>query len=229
MKYVEFNFSEGIVIGYGRKDSIQNPFIHEVSNQTRRQNSVGYSYNIYLNRIKTSQSTGTVAIQFGAFQFITENDFFAFTSKDQFRTGAFLFEYRYKDFQFGINSTLWTGARGQRVEDTQFRSRLGYSDMSESLYGNISDGLLSVQFQYAAPYGQLLQANIGTDAEEVRNLVQNRLLHDLIFTPESWHLSNNPHIPMIDSEGKMYLYKSGQKVRKPAFYFNLFLNSIIFY
>jgi hypothetical protein len=74
-----------------------------------------------------------------------------------------------------------------------------------------------------------LQGSIGADAEQIRNALQNRVMHDLIFTPEKWHLSNNAHIPMIDSEGNMYLYKDDQQIRKPSFYFNLFLNPSVFY
>lgn len=228
-KYFEWTASMGLVIAYGETNTSENHFFSVISNQTLRRNSIGYAYNFYWNKIGTTQSTGTVSLQFNAIQIIVENDFFAFTTNDQFRTGAFLLQYRYQKFQFGINSTLWTGAKGSSVNDASFPSRMGYIDMSNSLYGNISHGLLSLQVQYAAPYGQLVQASAGIDAEQVRNVLQNKIMHDLVFTPEKWQLSDNPHIPMIDSTGIMYLYKEGQQIKPIQFYYNLFLNPDLFY
>jgi hypothetical protein len=102
-------------------------------------------------------------------------------------------------------------------------------DMSHSLYGNVSAGLLSAQIQYAAPYGQILHGNIGIDAERVRNFFQNQLVHRLFFSPKKGRWRGGADLPMIDSNGKMYLYKKDQKIRRDRFYCNLFANSHLFY
>ena len=205
-------------------------FISPVGNQTIKRNSVGYAFNYYLNHIKTSQATGTVSLQFGKFQIICEDDLFAGGIRDEFRTGSILAQYRDKNFQYGINFfTGWTGKRGKHTDDPNYPSRNGYMDMSHSLYGNVSAGLFSVQIQYAAPYGQTLQGNIGIDDERVRNFFQNKLVHELFFSPKKGHWRGGADLPMIDSEGKMYLYKKGQKIRPGRLYSNLFVNPNLFY
>ena len=65
----------GAVGSWGRSDSIPQPFVNEVGNQTTRRNSAGYSYNFYFNNVGTSQCSGTIGLQFGRFRFAFENDF----------------------------------------------------------------------------------------------------------------------------------------------------------
>jgi hypothetical protein len=204
-------------------------FFNPIANQTEKRNSIGYAFNYYLNNIKTSQATGTVSFQFGNFQLISEDDIFAGGIRDEFRTGSGLIQYRSNNFQYAINFTGWTGKRGSHVDDPDYPSRNGYMDMSQSLYGNVSAGLLSIQIQYAAPYGQILQASMGTDDEHVRNFFQNKLIHRLFFSPKNGRWRGGSDLPMIDTEGKMYLYKPGQKIRQAKFYFNLFANPDLFY
>jgi Bacterial toxin 23 len=229
-KYFEFVPSIGVIISFGRNDSLKNLFLGPVGNQTLKNNSVGYAFNYYLNRIKTSQATGTLTLQFGKFQIICEDDLFAGGIRDEFRTGSILAQYRDKNFQYGINFfTGWTGKRGKHVDDPDYPSRNGYMEMSHSLYGNVSAGLFSVQIQYAAPYGQIIQGNIGIDAERVRNFFQNELVHRLFFSPKNGRWRGGPDLPMIDSEGKMYLYKNGQKIRSARLYCNLYANPNLFY
>jgi Bacterial toxin 23 len=229
-KYFEFVPSIGALISFGRNDSLKNLFISAVGNQTIKKNSVGYAFNYYLDPVKTSQATGTISLQFGKFQIIGEDDLFAGGIRDEFRTGSILAQYREKNFQYGINFfTGWTGKRGNHRDDPNYPSRNGYMDMSQSLYGNISAGLLSAQIQYAAPYGQMLQGNIGIDAEQVRNFFQNKLVHELFFSPKKGRWRGGADLPMIDSEGKMYLYKKDQKIRPGRFYYNFFANPSLFY
>ena len=165
-KYFEFAPSVGALISFGRNDSSENLFISPLGNQTTKRNSIGYAFNYYLNNIKTSQATGTLSFQFGNFQIISENDLFAGSIRDEFRTGSLLAQYRDKNFQYGINYTSFTGARGIHVDDANFPSRNGYMDMSHSLYGNVSAGLISAQIQYAAL--------LGKSSREILELMQNR-------------------------------------------------------
>ncbi len=229
-KYLEFVPSVGVIISFGKIDSEKNSFISPVGNQTIKRNSVGYAFNYYLNNIKTSQATGTISLQFGKFQIIGEDDLFAGGIRDEFRTGSILAQFRSKDFQYGINFfTGWTGKRGIHKSDQNYPSRNGYMDMSHSLYGNVSAGILSAQIQYAAPYGQVLQGNVGVDAEQVRNFFQNKLVHQLFFSPKTERWRGGADVPMIDSKEKMYLYQKGQKIRSPKFYANIFANPNLFY
>lgn len=229
-EYNEAVTSVGAVIAYGGKQDYFNPFLNSVSNQTRRKFSVAYSYNAYFNKIKTKQTTGTIALQFGSVSLISENDLFAKPLLDKFRTGAFLIQYQHKNmFQAAVNCTMWTGKMGNQCKNNNEFPYIGYMDTTGGLYTNYSHGLLSAQFKLNAGYGQNAQLNLGIDAEQVRNAVQNRLIHDMIFIPRKWFTPINCHIPMLDEKGNQYLYKKDQRIRKPKFYWNAFSNASLFY
>ncbi|HET6990739.1 MAG TPA: polymorphic toxin type 23 domain-containing protein [Bacteroidia bacterium] len=221
-KHAELVTSLGVVFGFGKKDTTDNLFYSPVSNQTRYRNSFGYSYNCYFNKIKTTQQTGIVALQFQGFSIIGENDLFARPRFDRFRTGAFLLQYQYKQFQFAVNSTLWTGQMGKVVQDNNPHFPNGYVDTTNSVYPDCSAGLLSLQFKCTLPYYQFAQGNVGVDAEQVRDVLQNKMIHGLFR-------AKNSDIPMLDTNGNQYLYKDGQKIKKVRPYYNVFLNPGVFY
>lgn len=229
--YPELALAQGLVFAYGRKSKYINPFITSVSNQTIYKNAIAYSFNAYFNRIKTTQQTGIVALQFDRISFITENDIFARQTLDRFRTGAFLIQYQFEDkFQAGFNCTMWTGKMGRMTEfeTRHIRSRC-YMDTTGGVYSNMSHGLLSAQFKYNVGLAQNAQLNLGVDAEQVRNAIQNRLIHDARFIPEKLKKRRVCHIPMLDENGNAYLYKNGQRVKPAKLYWNLFSNPNLFY
>ena len=229
-QYNEATASAGLVLAYGKKQNYFNPFLNSVSNQTKRRYSVAYSYNAYFNKIKTKQRTGTFALQFGDVSLISENDLFAHPMFDKFRTGAFLIQYQHKNiFQAAINCTMWTGKMGNQCRDDKEFPHIGYIDTTGGIYAKYSHGLLSGQFKFNVGYGQNAQLNLGVDAEQVRNAIQNRLIHDMAFIPRKWFTPINCHIPMLDEKGNQYLYRKGQKIKKPEFYWNAFSNSSLFY
>lgn len=171
-----------------------------------------------------------MSLQFGKVQLICEDDLFAGGIRDEFRTGSFLAQYRHQDFQYTLNFfTGWTGRRGKVTLDSNYPSRNGYMDMSESLYGYVSAGLISAQVQYAGDYGQIYQGNVGIDAEQVRNFFQNKLIHRLFFSTKNGRWRGGSDLPMISSNGDMYLYKTGQIVRRAKPYVNFFVNPSLFY
>lgn len=228
-EYTEAVTSAGIVFGYGKKQNYYNPFLSSVSNQTKYRYCTGYAFNYYFNRIRTRQQTGTIAFQFGDISFITDNDLFAKKILDRFRTGAILLQYQYKNlFQAGVNCTMWTGQMGIAIKDDEAFPSNGYMDTTGGTYTNYSHGLLSLQFKGNIGFGQNVQGNIGVDAEQVRNAVQNRLIHDMIFMPKNFR-KINCHIPMLDENGNQYLYRNNQKIRKAKPYWNVFSNPALFY
>jgi putative RNase toxin 23 of polymorphic toxin system len=229
-QYNELVASAGAVLGYGVQQKEHNPFLTAVSNQTGYTNSFGYSLNAYFNKIGTTQQTGTIALQFNKISIITDNDIFARPLLDRFRTGAFLLQYQYKElYQFAVNCTMWTGQMGWQVDNDDEFPFGCYKDTTGGVYAHCSHGLLSGQFKMALNNGQNLQANIGTDAEQVRNFVQNRLIHDLIFIPKNWIKRVNCHVPMLDTACNQYLYRPGQKVKRPQPYWNVFTGAASFY
>jgi hypothetical protein len=228
-EHAEVNAAFGLCLGYGKKTTDTNLFVSSISNQTSYANSVAYSYNIWKNKVRTSQVTGIVALQFGEFSIISENDLLAKPVLDRFRTGAFLIQYQTKQFQYAINCTMWTGQMGEAIRNDSLFPGYGYLDAKDGVYSNISHGLLSAQVKYANEYGQYLQSNVGIDAEQVRNVVQNKIIHDMPFVPKKWNKAQNVHLPMIDQEGNQYLYREGQKIRKPKFYLNMYSSPNVFY
>jgi hypothetical protein len=230
-KHGEITTSLGVLYGYGNKNTWYNPFYNSVSNQTGYKYAVAYSYNAYWNKIKTSQRTGIIALQFDKITVISENDLWAPPSLDKFRTAAFLVQFQNDSlFQAGINFSMWTGKMGFQTPSTDSHFRFGcYMDTVGSIYPNYSHGLMSGQFKYYLGYGQNAQANIGVDAEQVRNVVQNKIIHDMRFLPKSWIKNKNCHIPMLDDKGNQYLYREDQKIRPAKFCFNLGANEGIFY
>ncbi|MCD6010189.1 MAG: hypothetical protein K0Q79_51 [Flavipsychrobacter sp.] len=229
-QYNELVTSAGLVVGYGAKLKEHNPFLSPVANQTKYINSISYCYNAYFNKIKTTQQTGIVTLQFNRLSIISENDIFARPKLDRFRTGAFLVQYQYKDlYQFAINCTMWSGQmRHSVVGDKDFPFSC-YQDTTNSVYANNSHGLLSGQFKMAIGNWQTLQTNIGVDWEQVRNAVQNHMLHDVLLGPALWPKSQNCHLPVLDTEGNQYLYKPGQKIKRAQPYWNVFTSAATFY
>ena len=231
--YAEMALAQGLVIGFGNKQNYFNPFINSVSNQTGYNFSAAYSYNLYLNSkktIKTKQQTGIIAFQIKDIALIIENDILARPILDRFRTGAFLIQYQYQDvFQAAVNCTMWTGAMGKTVRENPDFPWGCYIDTTGGTYTNISHGMLSAQLKYHMGLSQIIQANVGIDAEQVRNAMQNKLIHEVFFLPKNWFKRYNCHIPMIDTQGNQYLYQSNQKIKKPQFYWNVMSNANLFY
>ena len=223
--------SLGVLFAYGNKQNYHNPFLKSVSNQTGYKNSLAYAYNAYWNKIRTSQRTGVIAIQVDKISVISENDLLAPPSLDKFRTAALLIQYQQDSlFQAAVNTSIWTGKMGFKTASNDKHYRFGcYMDTTGSIYPHTSHGLLSAQFKYNVGYAQNVQLNIGADAEQIRNVVQNKIIHDMRFLPKKWIKHQNCHIPMLDDKGEQYLYKEGQKIRPAKFYFNWFSNANLFY
>lgn len=228
-EHTEFNTAIGLCLGYGKIQSDQNRFVSAVGNQTGYKNSVAYSYNCWFNSVKTSQVTGIAAFQFDRVSLVLENDLLAKPMLDRYRTGAFLLQYQDGNVQYAVNCTLWTGMMGQSVRRDSLFPGSGYLNAVGSTYGTLSHGLLSAQVKFANNYGQYLQANAGVDAEQVRNAVQNRFIHDMPFVPKRLNKAQNLHIPMIDQEGQQYLYRKDQQVRPAGLYLNAYTSPNVFY
>lgn len=231
LRYNELVTSLGLLAGYGKMQNGDNPFLSTVGNQTGYSNSVGYAYNLYLNKIGTAQRTGTIALQFGSISLISENDLFAKAVLDRYRTGAFLVQYQHKDqYQLALNCTMWTGEMGaQKITTDKEFPFAAYMDAASGIYTQYSHGLLSAQFKTMLPASQAVQASAGVDAEQIRNALQNRFMHDMPFLPRKWRNPKNCHIPMVDTAGRPYLYHKGQQVRAPRLYWNVFSGAAIFY
>ena len=235
---LELQMGGGLEFGFGRKDSARSPFIGLTENNLLQDYSFGYSYLIYLDEQQTSQTTGILSVTALDFKFATENDLFGFGQgwRDRYRTGGFLLEYRYQNFKFAVNSTLWTDDYSlcKKILDTDYPARFGYKDDRGVHFGGISMGLISAQIQYLIPVpyfplSQKVQMNVGIDSEKIRNTIQNKLIHDHKFIPKNWIKRNPCHIPMQALDGTQYLYKGEKQIKKSTPYFNFGLNQALFY
>jgi Bacterial toxin 23 len=227
----EIVLAQGILYGYGAKTVFFNPFLNSVSNQTGHLNSFAYSYNAFFNTKKTKQQTGIFSIEVNRFSLITENDILARGYYDRFRTAAFLIQYQFEDkWQAAINCAMWTGQHSKKKANESLEFYNGcFMDTTGGRYTNYSHGLLSAQFKYNLGYSQNVQANLGVDAEQIRNVMQNKFIHDMRFIPKKWNKAKNCHIPMLDEKGNQYLYNTEQKIRATKLYWNVYSNANVFY
>jgi hypothetical protein len=231
-RYGELVLSQGVLYAFGPMQDFNNPFFSSVSNQTGLPHSIAYAYNGWFNRIRTSQRTGIIALTYEGAGVTVENDILGAPSLDRFRTGAFLLRYQHRDiFQAAVNCAMWTGQFGRKKDIfliSKFYNNC-YMDTVGGLYTNFSHGLLSGQIKVNVGYGHNVQANVGVDAEQIRDIMQNRIMHNMAFIPDKWQRTKNCHIPMLDENGHVFLYTEGQKVRKARLYWNLFSNANEFY
>ncbi|MCS7077224.1 MAG: polymorphic toxin type 23 domain-containing protein [Bacteroidia bacterium] len=227
----ELQYSLGGLLTWGSPNML---FIHELmyQNFTPYVHAVGYTHHWYVDRVKTSQRTGSISLQIHKCFFLMENDVFAGQGRDDFRTGAFKLIYQVNSLHaVGLSSILWTGMSqgGIRVDSSIYPARFGYKDLSNTLYGRQSRGILSVQYSYFYPFLGILQGEAGIDAEPIRHLFQNKLIHDMPFLPKDWNRAKNPHYPMLDEEGKPYIDPSRQRIRKARPYFQVSVAPSSFY
>jgi hypothetical protein len=199
-----------------------NPFLHEIGNQTGRAYSIGYSYNWYWDNIATSQATATFGFSIYDVRLTLENDFIAFQNEDKYRTGVMSLCYRYQNTQIAIKHAAWTGdpyAEGTSsvMDDSDFPSKYGYRAMADAPYSQYSAGIVAIGVEQYVGFGQYLGASIGIDAEEIRNFMQNEVIHEST-------LLKNPHIPMVTKDGKQYLHKEGQEIKNPQVYLQFIAN-----
>ena len=233
----ESRTSLGIFGAFGKKQDEVNPFVEILSHQTRRSYAAGYAFHYYKDNKQTSQGTGSIAIHLKDFYILTENDALGSTlGKDNFRTGGLAFGYRQDKWRYELMTVLWTGqTRGAKTKTYRgeaaknYPARWGYRDISNSLYGKYSHGILAARVQYVMPFGQVAQAGIGVDDERIRNFVQNKMMHDMYFCPPKWTTVRNIHFPMLDCEGKAYCYKKEQELKPMRLFYEFGVNGSRFY
>lgn len=227
----EIQYSIGGLMTWGSPNVY---FTHELSYQnfTPYTNAVGYTHHWYIDKIQTSQRTGSISLQIDKVSCIFENDVLAGQGKDNFRTGGFKVTYQIDPYHaIGISNILWTGQScgAPRIDTGTYKSRFGYKDLSNSLYGKQSRGILAVQYSYFYDFLGITQVQTGIDAEQIRHFFQNKLIHDMPFFPRKWNKAENPHYPMLDTEGMPYLNPKKQKIRKPKLYFEIGTHPSSFY
>jgi len=202
------------------------PYTFFVQNQFA--NKFGYVYNFYLDQHKTSQGSGTIYIQLDKARIILENDLFGnLSGKDQYRTGAMGIFYQSTDYFIGLKNILWTGqtrCTGMQKIKSNYPSSNGYKKIDECLYSNVSHGIAGVQVGFRTSNSAYPSIFLGRDDERIRHAIQNRFIHDNPLIT-----ADNPHIPMLDTNGNQYLFKDKQEIKKGSWMAQLALNYAWFY
>ena len=207
----------------GKKNNTIDFQLDGLTHQSTFQNALGYNYLWYFDNTGTSQRSGGWSISLNKVGVYFENDVFGGQAKDRFRTGHILVSYRYLDFKLGTGFYIWTGetANSKWIHEQRPKAPYGYRSLENNLYGKTSAGALYASIVSNLPFNQIAFAKIGIDSEQLRDAIQNRLVHDLIFLPKKIE-RKTPHYPQLDENGLPTFEKNN--VRKSKFYFQAGLN-----
>lgn len=213
----------GMLLG-GRTDNTVDPFIQPLNHQSNYRNAIGYSYILYFDPVGTSQRSGAWSLHFDKFSIYHENDVFGGQGKDRFRSGDFRFAFRMDRMRFSMGVRIWTGETSNTkwIKTNMENCPNGYKLLEENLYGGTSHGVLYGGIEGAMVYNQYASFFTGVDSEVVRNVFQNRLMHDLPFLPKSFKRTT-PHYPMLDEHGCAIFDKKDR--RKDKWFIQLGSNS----
>lgn len=217
-RFLESRSYLGASMVTGKYTSVRDLELGALNNYFSRENSLGYAYIIYMDNAGTSQLSGAFRGEIKRHSLMLENDFFAGQGKDRFRTATLLYRYRELLWSGHLGVRLWTGeASGLQVKEME---RLGrkqrYKDLSSNPFGKTSHGILYGGVQYALG-SQTLGVELGIDAEQVRNALQNQVAHASV-----WHkrqASKAVVYPMLDKLGNPTFDKT--QVRSTRAYFQL--------
>ncbi len=224
-KMWENRLAFGALLMGGTRDKDTSFIWGGLQHQTAYKNAIGYNYLWYRDNKQTSQNSGGWTIQSSGFQVFFENDIFAGTGRDKFRTGNLMLAYQYQDYNFNMGIKLWTGeTRGSKWEKVHLdKCPSGFRILEDLPYGKTSHGIFSIGAQYKLPFGNYALAQIGIDSEQVRHVFQNRLSHDLILFPKSVE-RKTPHYPRLSEDGCAIFEK--KDMRKNRFYGQIGTNSV---
>jgi len=213
--YIENRAHFALIGLIGNETQPINQFFNPLFHQSSRSFAFGYTYLIYWDNRHTSQRSGAFGLQFQRVAMQFENDLFAGQGRDRFRTASMHLYYMDSLNIVGTNVKLWTGETrgGERIKDEKYPSKYGYKDLSKTLYGNTSHGILSFSYSRLLPFNQQIGGEIGIDDERIRHFFQNKLVHDFQFSKTNKR-KHNPHYPMLQQDGSPYLFGEGDTIRK---------------
>ncbi|HZH87283.1 MAG TPA: polymorphic toxin type 23 domain-containing protein [Brumimicrobium sp.] len=200
--FVTQRINTGLVLMAGRENATPQLILDGLNHQSRNEFAIAYNYLWYFDNIGTSQRSGGWGIHIQQFSVFIENDLFAGSGRDRFRTSHASVTYHDDLYNISLNTQLWTGetwgTKLQNTADSMYQK--GFKDLSATHYGKTSHGILSVGIDYQIFYGNHLSAVMGIDSERVRHGLQNKFMHDKNFIPVKWR-TPNVNYPMLSMEG----------------------------
>jgi hypothetical protein len=228
MNFGEWRHHTGLVVMAGKETNPVNFNWDGALHQSKRPCSIGYSYLWYVDKVGTTQRSGTWNFGIRRVDIQFENDVFAGQGKDRFRTGNFYVSYRDEQRSAGIGFMIWTGESAHAIWNrTPMRhSPSGYRDLTPLPYGKSSHGVLYFGGQQTFAARQVASLQVGVDSEQIRHVFQNRLIHDLIIFPKKMK-RNTPHYPRLNAQGENVFSK--QEKRPDVLYFQTAVNDLFLY
>lgn len=221
--YISQRINTGIVLLAGKRNTSPQLILSGLNHQSRYSYGVAYNYLWYLDKIGTTQKSGGFALHIKQISLVTENDFFAGKGRDRFRTSYAGIFYHEGLFNIGLNTLLWTGETAHvSLQNPHNQYEIGYVDLSKNPFGRISHGIVSISFDYQIFYGNSISLSAGIDDEHIRDILQNKFIHDKQFVPKKIRRPN-PNYPMLDKNGFPVIGK-GKKVAPAKLFLQLALN-----
>lgn len=200
--FVTQRINTGIALLAGKRNSRPQLILDGLNHQSNHDYALAYNYLWYFDNAGSSQRSGGFGLHIQQISLYVENDLFAGSGRDMYRTSHASVSYHDDLYNFSLNTQLWTGnTRGTRLLNTLDSIYVkGYKDLSATHYGKTSHGILSLGVDYQIFYGNYLSAVAGIDSERIRNGLQNRFMHNKKFVPMRWR-KPNVNYPMLNSEG----------------------------
>jgi hypothetical protein len=192
----------GVIGLWGIQNRILDFELDELNHQTKYANSIGFSSIWYNDQFGTTQRSGAIMLGRDLVQLKFENDLFAAQGRDRFRTGAFGVSYLQDQLKYHLTVLMWTGETRGSVWTKASTPLMpnGFRDLSLLPYGQTSHGIISGGICGKLDYGQSIGVKIGMDSEQFRHIIQNKLMHDLVFLPKFIE-RKTPHYPRIGENG----------------------------
>lgn|SRR5690554_5160090 len=200
--YFSQRVNTGIALLAGERNSTPNLILDGLNHQSQHNLALAYNYLWYFDNIGTTQRSGGWGVHIQQLSFYIENDFFAGSGRDRFRTNYIGISYHTDEYNIGVNSHLWTGdTRKTRLLNTpDSLYEKGYKDLRNTAFGKTSHGTVTASFDYHLAFGNMISAEIGIDDERIRHGLQNKLMHNKIFVPKKWR-KQNANYPMLNKDG----------------------------
>ncbi|PKR80900.1 hypothetical protein CW751_06945 [Brumimicrobium salinarum] len=200
--FVTQRINTGVVLKAGKKSIAPQLIFDGLNHQSKSSLAIAYNYLWYFDNIGTSQRSGGWGIHIQQFSFLIENDIFAGSGRDRYRTSYAGIAYHDDLYNISLNTQLWTGdTRGTPLLNTPDSIyQKGYKDLSSTHYGKTSHGILSIGIDYEIIYGNHASLVVGIDGEKIRNGLQNKFMHDKKFIPKKWR-KPNVNYPMLNIYG----------------------------
>jgi len=192
----------GLVGLWGNQNNMFDFEFDELNHQTAFSRSFGYSYIWYCDKFGTSQRAGAFSFSHQLIQVKFENDLLAGQGRDRFRTGALVVSRLQNQLKYHLAIIMWTGETRGSVWNKQAQPTIprGYRDLSLLPYGKTSHGLIVGGITGMLDYGQAIGLKLGVDSEQIRHVIQNKLMHDLVFLPQ-FISRKTPHYPRVGANG----------------------------